>query len=118
MEHLIVLDAAVKPMLMRIDAWQQDGFTVEGPTWRESDGWPQRISPERATIADPDSVGVRLWRGAKEGSVVLYVGGWADVEYWSGDENDDVVLEAPGWIDPLTVETFAGLLDRWRSYFD
>lgn len=68
-------------------------------------------------MKDPDSVGCRIRRGKSEGSVVLFLGGWVDLEYWSGIEDDAVVLEAPGWGDPLTVESFADLLDRWRALF-
>ena len=75
--------------------------------WRDrARGWPwQLVSRDRAV--QPDSVGFRLKRGAGEGGIVLFDGGWADVEWWDGTTNDSEV-SAP---DIESVEAFAAFLD-------
>lgn len=38
----------------------------------------------------------------QEGQLVVFRGGWADLEYWSGRPSDEPVTEAPGWDDWMT----------------
>jgi hypothetical protein len=35
----------------------------------------------------------------QEGQLVVFRGGWADLEYRSGSPSDEPVIEAPGWDD-------------------
>ena len=52
-------------------------------------------------MAEADSAGVALCKGEKEGRLVVFRGGWADLEYWSGRPCDEPVTEAPGWDDRM-----------------
>jgi hypothetical protein len=63
------------------------------------------------------SVGIQVSRAAEEGMVVLYAGGWCDLEYWSGQADDEPLLEVPGWDEPLDILGFEHVLDRFESLF-
>jgi hypothetical protein len=63
---------------------------------------------ERSVVADPDSVGVTIKRGGVEAAVVLFRGGWADVEAALVGGPEDPVLDAPELAD---VSAFGQLLD-------
>jgi hypothetical protein len=116
-KRAIDLDDAAAATMGRLDGWRADGFTVEGPTWRESVTWPQRITADREIVVDPDSVGARLRRGTKEGSIVLYVHPGAPSTTSSSTSPDQYSRSAQPPGDPLTIELFAVLLDRWRAFF-
>ncbi|MFE3170404.1 hypothetical protein ACFXPA_13930 [Amycolatopsis sp. NPDC059090] len=117
MENVIDLDAAAQQIAQRRGEWHDLGITAGETTWREQgEGWPPALKTDRATIIDADSIGVELAKGAQEGSVVLFTGGWADFCYWAGNA-DDPILEAPGYHDPLDVGTFGQLLDRLTKLF-
>jgi hypothetical protein len=107
-EPVIDLDAAANAIEARRSDWEQLGFHVGQLTWRDRAlGWPwQLVSRDRAV--QPDSVGFRLSRGAAEGGIVLFDGGWADVEWWDGTTNDPEV-SAP---HIESIDAFAALLDR------
>ncbi|MGW4397338.1 hypothetical protein ACWEHA_18795 [Amycolatopsis nivea] len=98
-------------------AWRGLGIAAGETTWRESEGWPHRITTDRATVAEADSVGVELAKGAQLGSIVLFVGGWADFMFWNGVDDSISIMEAPGWNDPLDVGRFGQLLDRLADLF-
>lgn len=112
-QAVIDLDAAAKAIEARRSDWERLGFEVGQLTWRDrARGWPwQLVSRDRAV--QPDSVGFRLNRGNAEGGIVLFDGGWADVEWWDGTANDPEV-SAP---EVTSIEAFAALLDnavpRW-----
>jgi hypothetical protein len=114
-EPVIDLDAAAKAIEARRSNWERLGFHVGQLTWRDqARGWPwQLVSRDRAV--QPDSVGFRLNRGVAEGGIVLFDGGWADVEWWDGTTNDPEV-SAP---DIESIDAFAAFLDgalaRWRD---
>ena len=74
------------------------------------------LSSERSSVTMPYSIGVRCTKGSQEGSLVLFRGGWADLEYWAGGDAD-VVVEAPGWENWLSIASFAALLDRFFNMF-
>jgi hypothetical protein len=113
----IDLQAANAEIESRLAGWRDSGIDVGPVTWRDQGaGWPPTITPDRAAVIDPDSVGVQLRKGVQEGSVVLFTGAWADFLFWDGVA-DGVVDEAPGWDEPLTVEAFAALLDRLGGLF-
>jgi hypothetical protein len=75
------------------------------------------LKTNRADVKAPDSIGVQLRKGAQEGTLVLFDGGWADLLYWGGSASDDVIDEAPGWEDWLDIEHFGALLDRFAGLF-
>lgn len=61
------------------------GYTVEEFTWRDRErAWPNHIVEGRGNAVDPDSLGLKVTRegtgGNVGGQIVLYWGGWADVE--------------------------------------
>ena len=68
-------------------------------------------------MADPDSVGVAVRKQEHEGRLVVFRGGWTDLEYWTGQRSDEPVLEAPGVGDPLSIPDIERLLDRFAGLF-
>jgi hypothetical protein len=117
LDDRIDLDQAAQEIVARTPAWRAAGIAVGEPTWRDaSEPWPWSTKVNRSSVADPDSVGVRCTKGEQEGSLVLFKGGWADLEFWAGDDAD-VVVEAPGWGEWLDLKGFAALLDRFGSMF-
>ncbi|MFE4874295.1 hypothetical protein [Streptomyces sp. NPDC056682] len=111
MEHVIDLDQAVAAIAERAARWRAAGLRVGQVTWRdEAAPWPQRFETDRALVRDPDSLGVVISGPADaELSVVLFRGGWADVDFYDG-LNDPGTLPAPG-ID--SAAAFGIQLDRW-----
>lgn len=115
---VIDLDVAVREIERRAEGWRDAGFTVEPVTWRDQGGgWPPSLNTERGAVADPDSIGVTVRLGDQQGSVVLFEGGWCDVEYWPGSASSKPVTDAPGYPDGLTVEEFGRLLDNLIDRF-
>lgn len=59
-----------------------------GPlTWRDYEaGWPKPITADRASVRVPESLGLTLRKHAVDDvlEIVVYTGGWADVEYMVG----------------------------------
>lgn len=118
MDNLIDLDAAAQQIAQRRGEWHRLGITAGEITWRDqADVWPRRIVTDRVAVVDADSIGVALAKGSQEGSVVLFMGGWADFFYWNGEADGPVTDEAPGWGDPLDVAKFGQLLDRLTKLF-
>ncbi|MHA4813054.1 hypothetical protein ACXZ65_01730 [Streptomyces aculeolatus] len=72
----------------------------------------RQLTTERSRINDPDSVGIHL-HGLDEAEllVVLYRGGWADIDYIV-DAGDAGVIPAP---TVISVQAFASLLDACVS---
>ena len=88
-------------------------------TWRDdTQTWPRELATNRADVRDPDSIGVRCTKGDREGALVLFRGGWADLEFWSGDAADEPVLDHPGYPNALSLETLGALLDRFGALFE
>jgi hypothetical protein len=110
------LDAAAAEIEARRQAWTQAGFGVGQLTWRDrARGWPWKLVA-REDAAEPDSVGFRVTKGVAVGAVVLFNGGWADVDWWPGTAQHEPEVSAPN-IDG--VEAFSDLLDAlfksWRD---
>ena len=113
----IDLDLAAEQIVRWRDEWEQRGINVGDLTWRElGEGGPRVLKTVRSDVQDTDSVGVALSKGRQEGSVVRYLGGWADLLFWNG-EDAEVLDEAPGWENWLTVDAFGELLDRLGGFF-
>ncbi|WP_051804831.1 hypothetical protein [Streptomyces griseus] len=89
MERIIDLDEAASVLARRTPGWQAAGLEVCGTTWRDAEAaWPQPLETDRDRVRDPDSLGVVL-RGPAEAElhVVLFRGGWADVDFAAGPED-------------------------------
>lgn len=112
-EHLIDLDQAAAQISGRLPQWTTTGLLVGPITWRDGAAdWPQRLEQDRSRVADPDSVGINICGPAgSELLVVLYRGGWADVDFVA-DLDLDLVTEAP---DVGTPQQFGELLDGYVS---
>ncbi|MGH4029209.1 hypothetical protein ACQB60_09775 [Actinomycetota bacterium Odt1-20B] len=112
--RVIDLDQAGAVIAERAAWWRAAGLTVGRVTWRdEAAPWPQQLETDRTLVRDPDSIGVVVSGPADaELSVVLFRGGWADVDYCHDGLDDVGVLPAVG-ID--SAAAFASRLDQWVS---
>ncbi|MGK5638644.1 hypothetical protein ACSNOK_10090 [Streptomyces sp. URMC 126] len=86
MDRIVDLDEAAAVLGRQAVGWRSAGLEVGQVTWRDIQAsWPQPLETDRARVHDPDSVGVVLsGPGETELSVVLFRGGWADVDYIAG----------------------------------
>ncbi|MEU4120400.1 hypothetical protein AB0F71_38605 [Kitasatospora sp. NPDC028055] len=111
MERAIDLDEAVREVERRRSRWAGAGLTVGPVTWRDgAQKWPQRLEPDRAVVVHPDSLGVVLTGPAGASlSVVLFRGGWADVDYLA-DTDDAGTLPGSG------IDSAAAFGDRLDGY--
>jgi hypothetical protein len=118
MQSRIDLDEAARVVARRIGDWRRRGINATAVTWRDVGvPWPYPLKVNRAEVIEADSLGVALHKGDQEGRLVLFRGGWADMEYWSGDRGDEPLLEAPGWNEPMTLTDFEILLERFAGLF-
>ena len=118
MQSHLDLDEAAALITGETAAWQRTGLLADGLTWRDvGEPWPYPLKTKRADVIDGDSVGVAVHKGDRMGRLVLFRGGWADLEYWSGRPQDEPLLEAPGWDDWLTLADFQRLLWRFAGLF-
>ncbi|WP_033329693.1 hypothetical protein [Streptomyces yerevanensis] len=109
MERVIDLDEVAAAVAAHQPAWQAAGLTVGPVTWRdEAAPWPQRLETDRSKVSDPDSIGIHV-RNSHEAElhVVLYRGGWADVDYIASIDDADVI-PAPAM---TSAQVFGALLD-------
>ncbi|MEU2390455.1 hypothetical protein [Streptomyces sp. NPDC007369] len=83
MDRVVDLDEVAAVLAGHAVRWRSAGLEVGQVTWRDAEAsWPQPLETDRARVRDPDSVGVVLsGPGEAELSVVLFRGGWADVEF-------------------------------------
>ncbi|WP_407913793.1 hypothetical protein [Kitasatospora sp. NE20-6] len=110
MERVIDLDMAVLEVERRRGRWEDAGLTVEPVTWRdEAQEWPQQLELDRAAVVDPDSFGVVLTGLGGELSVVLFRGGWADVDYFAG-------IDDSGTLPTSAIGSAAAFGDQLDSY--
>ncbi|MBO0913992.1 hypothetical protein J1C73_06570 [Streptomyces laculatispora] len=108
---MIDLDQAAAVITERTGPWLAGGLEVGQMTWRDGTvQWPQRIEADRTLVRDPDSVGVLISGPADAAlSVVLFRGGWADVDYFDG-------LDGAGPIPAFDISSaaaFGARLDEW-----
>lgn len=81
MDRIINLDHAADEISRRRGVWQAEGLDVGPVTWRdEAAKWPRQLEMDRANVADPDSVGVKISGPGAELEVVLFRGGWTHVD--------------------------------------
>ncbi|MFJ3723912.1 hypothetical protein ACIPYQ_15245 [Streptomyces sp. NPDC090045] len=83
MERVIDLDEVAGVLAGQTVGWRTAGLEVGQVTWRDAEAsWPQSLETHRARVHDPDSIGVVIsGLGEAELSVVLFRGGWADVDF-------------------------------------
>jgi hypothetical protein len=108
--ELLIFGAAAV-LAQRTVGWTSVGLEVGRATWRDAEAsWPQPLETERARVQDPDSVGVVI-SGPAEAvlSVVLFRGGWADVDFVA-DLDDAGFL--PAW-GITSASDFATRMDQW-----
>lgn len=111
MDRVVDLDEVTVALAERTAGWTSAGLEVGPVTWRGAeDPWPQPLETDRDRIRDPDSVGVVI-SGPAEAvlSVVLFRGGWADVDFVA-DLDDAGCLPASGITSP---SNFVTRMDQW-----
>jgi len=116
-EHRIDLDVAASLVERRGGAWQAWGWTVGPLTWADGQTTAHPVTPDRAAVRGDYSLGVHIVHGGREGEVVLYAGGWCDVQYWSGRIDDPIMEETHGGEDPLDLAAFDRLLGLVETLF-
>ena len=117
MERRIDLDSAA--VVLREELERRPDLGAVSLTWKGFEAaFDEPFKTERGEVIDPYSVGIQLRRGHEEGRLVLYVGGWADMEYWSGAPADEAVDQAPGWEDWLDLGQFRALVHDFLQFFN
>lgn len=95
MEHLVDLDVLAERLRSVVEEWAR--VVSVGPlTWRdETAAWPQPITSDRSGVQVPESLGFRLSTHDLEDEfeMVVWTGGWADVDYVLGGEVYHFCLE-------------------------
>lgn len=114
---MIDLDLLIQLLTPDLRRWQGEVDSVR-VTWRDRTAtWPQPLESDRAVVVDPESVGIELLRapdatGLHECRVVVWTGGWADVEWVAGER---VVTRTPQFPDLEGAEAAVRLaLEEWR----
>jgi hypothetical protein len=66
--------------------WQQQGLIVRPLLWSDArDSWPRTLHTDRSQVAEPESVGLTLTGpDGREGRLVIWRGGWADIHVLAG----------------------------------
>ncbi|MCK1817104.1 hypothetical protein MTQ13_22970 [Streptomyces sp. XM4011] len=110
MDRILDLDEAAAVLTGRSRTWRTAGLDVSPLTWRDAAApWPARLETDRSRVHDPDAVGVHLAASRAELSVVLFTGGWADVDHVTEDGD---VLHPPASGITSTAD-FAHRLEGW-----
>ncbi|WP_405786782.1 hypothetical protein OG753_01600 [Streptomyces sp. NBC_00029] len=111
MERVIDLDQAAAVIAERAVRWLAAGLKVGQVTWLdETAPWPQQLETARTLVHDPHSVGVLISGPGDAGlSVVLFRGGWADVDYFDGLDDGGPI---PAF-DITSATAFGTQLDQW-----
>lgn len=116
-EQSIDLDAAAVVATSVLNAGKIPGLHVYPFTWLDGEAeWPRRLEADRQLVKDPISLGIRAQKGEREGTLVIFGGGWADLSYvdlstgYSLEEN-------PGWGAPLQIDGYRELVNRFLTLF-
>jgi hypothetical protein len=118
MESRVDLDQVARLISRHAISWEQAGLAVDALTWRDAAGaWPYPLREDRSQVTEADSVGVTARKGEQAGQLVIFRGGWADLEYWSGCPSDEALTEAPGWDDRMDLPGTEQLLLRFAALF-
>jgi hypothetical protein len=117
-ESRVDLDQVAGLISRHVISWERGGLAVGALTWRDAAGpWPRPLREHRSEVAEADSVGVMVRKGEQEAQLVIFRGGWADLEYWSGRPCDEALTEAPGWGDWMDLSGIEQTLLRFASLF-
>jgi hypothetical protein len=87
-QYLVDLDVLADRLRSVVEEWRR-GVDVGPLTWRDYEGgWPRPITPDRASVRSPESLGLVVRKRAVDDvlEIVVYTGGWADVESLVGLE--------------------------------
>jgi hypothetical protein len=117
-EQNIDLDEGAVALTQRLPRWQARGLSVGDITWADGQLFDHEVTADRQRVRGDYSMGIRARRDREEGEVILYAGGWCDLEYWSGRPVDQPFAETHGWEEPLDLPAFVRVLDRFESLFD
>ncbi|MFE6849056.1 hypothetical protein [Streptomyces sp. NPDC057686] len=111
MDRIVDLDEVAAVLAGQAVGWRSAGLEVGRVTWRDAEAsWPQPLETDRARVRAPDSVGVAIsGPGEAELSVVLFRGGWADVDFMASPD-DAGCLPAS---DITSASDFEARMDRW-----
>lgn len=79
----IDLDVVANVIAARRIELEASGLAVAQPTWMDLDApWPAPLVTDPTQIGRPRSIGVQFFGDEDaEGLIVVYAGGWADVDY-------------------------------------
>ncbi|MFD6245254.1 hypothetical protein [Streptomyces roseolus] len=111
MDRIVDLDEAAAVLARRAADWTSAGLVVAPATWRDAEAaWPPPSETDRSRVRDPDSLGLMITGPADAAlSVVLFRGGWADVDYVA-DLDDAGSLPASGI---TSASDFGTRVDHW-----
>src|SRR5690349_14353842 len=116
MDDPVDLDQVAALIARHALAWREAGLAVGPVSWKDAgQEWPCPLEGDRGQVAEPGSVGVAVGKGGQEGRLVVFRGGWADLEYWSGSPCDEPVIEVPGWDARMDLSGIEQLLRRFAS---
>lgn len=98
MDRIVDLDAVKEELDCRRSSWRGAGLVVGDVTWRDdSVGAAVPLVTDRRAAPDPQSLGVTLTgAGDRYARVVVWRGGWADVDGFDGTE---IFVETPTFSD-------------------
>jgi hypothetical protein len=116
-ERAIDLDAVAAAVQRRGARWIARGMTVGQLTWVDGQTTVNELTTHREAVRGDYSVGVRVRRGDEEGQLVVYAGGWCDLEFWAGRADCKPLAEAPGADEPLDMAGLEVVLDRFEGLF-
>lgn len=118
MERWLDLDQVAALISRHAVAWERAGLAVDALTWWDAGvPWPYPLKADRDEVTDPDSVGISVHLQEQEGRLVIFRGGWADLEYWTGRCSDDPEIAAPGANVPMTLTHVELLVERFTGMF-
>lgn len=117
MERALDLDAAAASVQRRASQWAARSLTVGPLTWADGQTTVNELTTRREAVRGDYSVGIRIRRGDEEGELVVYAGGWCDLDYWAGRADSEPLSEAPGADEPLDLAELEVVLDRFEGLF-
>jgi hypothetical protein len=111
MDRVADLDEAAAVLVKQVARWRSAGLAVGEMAWRDWEAeWSQPLETGRARVNDPDSLGLVISGSAEaELSVVLFRGGWPDVDFFDGLDDAGSLLAS----DIESAADFAARMDQW-----
>ncbi|MBE9924280.1 hypothetical protein G8C93_00025 [Cellulosimicrobium cellulans] len=80
-QYLVDLDVLADRLHSVVEEWRRE-VDVGQLTWRDYEGgWPRPITPDRASVRTPESLGLIVRKRNVDDvlQIVVNTGGWADV---------------------------------------